>query len=89
VKFTEQDRDRYFDPTWESVVVVIDDKESTVPLSASFWRSCSEVRSADVGRWLLANGAAPWPRGQPPSIAVTPLGGNRFGMRVIERKSML
>jgi hypothetical protein len=29
----------------------------------SFWRSCSEFRNTNIGRWLLDRGLAPWPKG--------------------------
>jgi len=32
-----------------------------------FWRSSSELRSAEIGRWLIVNKLAPWPKGHPPS----------------------
>ena len=83
IKFTADDRDRYFERSWDSVVVDLDGAGPTaINLSDSFWRRCSEVRSADVGRWLLASGAAPWPKQNPAKIVVTPVDGNRFAARI-------
>lgn len=89
IKFTEQDRDRYFRPEWKEVVLELDDSLARVALSNSFWRSCSELRSAEIGRWLLASKAAPWPRGTPPGIVVHPVEGNRFSARLLTRRSFL
>jgi hypothetical protein len=67
VRLSDHDRDDYFDPGWYEVVVNLDQGESvSVPLSKSFWRSCPELRSAAIGRWLLRNRLVPWPRGLPP-----------------------
>lgn len=89
IKFDAKDRDRHFDRDWESIVLVFGDCQVEVALSPSFWRSCSEVRSAELGQWLLGSGHAPWPKGSPPSIAVNTIEGNRFSARVIQRRSLL
>lgn len=87
IKFTNADRDRYFDRNWREVDLEMEDGQVvTVRLSLSFWRKCSEVRSARIGRWLLETGAAPWERRNPPGIAVMPLGGNRFSVRILKRR---
>lgn len=85
IKIDLKDRARYFDKAWESVEVDMDgDTTTTVPLTPSFWRSCPELRSPEIGRWLLEQGAAPW-HGDPPSLAVTPDGEQRFTVRVLKR----
>lgn len=90
LKFTEADRDRFFDRGWSEVVVELEGAEAvTIPLSPSFWRSCSELRSAEVGRWLLVQGAAPWPSGSPPGVAVTQVEDHHFTARVIRNRTLL
>jgi hypothetical protein len=89
IKFSEADRDRYFRREWTEVVLDLGNVAATVQLSASFWRHCSELRSADIGAWLLDVGGAPWPRHSPPGIAVHPVEGNRFTARLIARRSFL
>jgi hypothetical protein len=90
IRLTAADRDRHFDPEWTSVVLELAEGPTIeVPLAASFWRSCSELRSADLGRWLLAAGRAPWPKHTPPAIAVNPIAGNRFSARILERRNLL
>lgn len=54
--------------------------EATVTLSDSFWRTCSELRSSELGTWLRRHGLAPWPHRQPPTLRIEPAGGNRFVM---------
>lgn len=90
LKISAADRDRAFDREWTEVILELDGGgEATIALSPSFWRSCSELRSAEVGRWLLAQEAAPWPSQSPPGIALNQVSDNRFSARVIVRRSLL
>ncbi len=66
IKFSKGGRDRHFRKEWSEVVIEFGDLEATVALTPSFWRPCSELRSAVIARWLLETGEAPWPHGQPP-----------------------
>ena len=87
MRFTKEDRDRYFENDWNEVVLELEGGSAVnVPLSPSFWRTCSELRSGDIGQWFLDAGVAPWSKGNPPGIAVTRLDGNRFSARVLVRK---
>ena len=52
IKFTPADRDRHFDPSWSEVELEVGGEVAVLALSASFWQTCSELRSADLGRWL-------------------------------------
>lgn len=86
IRFDAADRDRHFAKEWDEVVLELEGgTQATVNLSPSFWRVCSELRSAEVGRWLLDRGAAPWQRGNPPTMVVTPIAGNRFSARLLKR----
>ena len=82
IKFTAADRDHFFRREWESIQLEVPGEGTTsVPLSASFWRRCSELRSATVGRWLRGSGLAPWPKGQPPKLNVEQVEGSLFRLR--------
>ena len=77
-------RDAVFDRSWEEVEVELDGGPTiVVPLSASFWKSCPELRSAEIGSWLLEAGAAPWEGGDPPRVAVRQTDANRFTARLM------
>jgi hypothetical protein len=90
IKFTPADRDRYFEPSWTHVIVELEDGPVIeVRLTDSFWRSCSELRSAELGRWLLESGRAPRPKHAPPRIAVNPINGNRFHARLRVQRDLL
>jgi hypothetical protein len=82
VRLSDRDRDEHFDPQWREVMVDLGGGETvSVSLSESFWRSCPELRSAAIGRWLLRNGLAPWPLGKPSAALLIPAGSNRFSLR--------
>jgi hypothetical protein len=89
LKFVARDRDQAFDSEWTEMVLELEGAEPvTLPLSASFWRSCTELRSAAIGEWLLAAEVAPWVRGSPPGVVVTAIEGNRFSGRILKRKTL-
>ena len=46
-------------------------RQLTVDITPSFWRTCPEFRSADIGRWLTERRLCPWPFGQPPRFEAT------------------
>jgi hypothetical protein len=82
VRISETDRDQYFDRRWsEALVDLGDDVRAVVPLSASFWERCSELRSAAIGRWLLGHQLAPWPPGHPPRFILRHVAENRFELK--------
>jgi hypothetical protein len=90
LRLTPGDRDRNFDTEWTSVDVELDGGPTVaVTLNPSFWRSCPELRSAEIGRWLLDSGVAPWPLGDPPSVVVRAVEGNRFTARIHVVRSVL
>jgi len=79
LKLSHADRDAAFDPSWGSVTLQFPEGETiSIRLSPSFWRNCSELRSSVIGRWLLRHGLAPWRRGYPPQLSLTPMGPRRF-----------
>jgi hypothetical protein len=73
------DRDEFFDERWDSVEVDLGEYgRAAVPLSASFWGTCTELRSAAIGRWLIGHHLAPWRRGTPPTVELEHVTGNVF-----------
>jgi len=89
LKIAAADRDRHFDRGWSEVEVDLEGQgPTTIALTESFWRRCTELRSADVGRWLLDSGRAPWVKGQPPTIALTPVEGPRFAARILRQHNL-
>jgi hypothetical protein len=71
LKISPRDRDRYFIRSWRTVRLIgIGDEPINVNIDKkSFWDpTCRELISAHLGRWMIAQGIAPWPEGKPPII---------------------
>lgn len=61
IRISREDRDRYFAEEWPDVEIVLPSGlTATVNLSKSFWKRCSELRSAEIGRYMMSTGFAPW-----------------------------
>jgi hypothetical protein len=84
IRISKVDRDRYFVPGWDNVELEFPDGQRIqVNLTRSFWKPetpYAELRDAAIGRWLIAQGAAPWPKGYPPLLVLAPLGPKRFSV---------
>lgn len=73
------DRQRFFRRGWTNVRLHLPGHGvAVIPLSPSFWRSCPELRSEQIGRWLRAIGAAPWRPHNPPRFWLQPAGDANF-----------
>lgn len=76
------DRDRYFRREWKTVILVLEEHGTPVEINVakpSFWgKTCRELISAEVGRWLISNGLAPWRAGRPPKLVLEPQGEARY-----------
>ena len=40
--------------------------QPTCRITSTFWTTCPEFRSAEIGRWMTQRGEKPWARGNPP-----------------------
>jgi len=79
IRMVREDRDMYFQKTWPSVIIELDTGDLLdVRLSDSFWRGCTELRNAKIGKWMLDNELAPWPKGDPPNLKLEPIGNRKF-----------
>jgi hypothetical protein len=78
LKIDAADRERHFRREWKTVALVLEGGDAPVKVNVgkpSFWgKTCRELISAEIGRWLMKNGLAPWPKGHPPRLALEPLG---------------
>ena len=78
LKIDAADRDRYFQREWKTVTLVLEGQGAPVEVNVdkpSFWnKTCRELISAEVGRWLIKNGLVPWPKGRPPKLVLEPFG---------------
>jgi len=84
VRMRKEDRDRLVQRSWGAVTIELPDG-TTARANVdgdSFWRGCSELRSAGIGRWMITAGKTPWPRGLPPSFKLTLVEPGRFTLSV-------
>ena len=72
VKLTTKDRDAYLRREWGGVEIYLPGRANPTKVNVekdSLWgRQCRELISHEIGKWLLATGIAPWPRGLPPKF---------------------
>jgi len=86
LKISREDRDHFFDRSWKEILLQLPGQDPVaVPVSGSFWRSCTELRSASIGRWLILNDLAPWTRGEPPVLSLLRTGDHLFSLRAAGR----
>lgn len=78
LKIDAADRDRYFQREWQSIMLILEGKNEPVEINvnkASFWnKTCRELISVEVGRWLMKNELVPWTKGHPPKLVLEPFG---------------
>ena len=78
IRLKKSDRDNVFNKKWNDVIILVDKTSFKVPISDSFWRNCTELRSAEIGMALLTRGLAPWTKDNPPKLTLTVVGRGRF-----------
>ena len=87
LRISKGDRDTVFSPDWDSVAIDLPNGNcTTVTLSEAFWRNCIELRSAEIGRWMLDERLAPWPARQPPAFRLEQVGAARFRVSRTDEK---
>lgn len=84
LKISRKDRDRFFRMEWKNIILELEEKKGKETVSVntmkkSFWNNtCRELINMRIGLWLIRNGKAPWPMGNPPKIRLEQIEGNRF-----------
>lgn len=71
-------RDEIFQRNWENIELDLDGLITCVPISKAFWNKCNEVRSPDIGKWLIKNNVHTWIKGKPTKLEVTYIKANKF-----------
>jgi hypothetical protein len=82
LRVSKKDRDSHLKREWKKVEIYLPNSDEPIPVNIdknSFWNgTCRELISADIGRWLLNTGLAPWPKGSPPRVRLVPRGAGAF-----------
>ncbi|GAA1506577.1 hypothetical protein GCM10009677_43870 [Sphaerisporangium rubeum] len=86
LRISKADRDRLFNPSWRIVILKLEgDQVVILPIAPFFWRGCTELRSRDIGQWLIKQGLAPWPKGKPPALTIEQVEANQFAVSLSPR----
>lgn len=87
IKIDPPDRDLYFIRGWRTISLELDGESIGVEVNIdkdSFWnKTCHELISVEIGKWLIKNHYAPWPKGKPPLLQLQQLEGRRFKLRFL------
>jgi hypothetical protein len=82
LKISAVDRDAYLKREWGSVDLYLPGSGQPTKVNVdkdSLWnKSCRELISEEIGAWLVANGLAPWPKGEPPRFKLVRRGPREF-----------
>jgi hypothetical protein len=78
VRVGQENVKRFFDKNSNVILVEVGDEAIQVHLTKTFWTTCPELRSFAIGAWLRKKRLAPWLKGRPPEMRLTPIGKNRF-----------
>ena len=81
IRVGKDNAQRYFSKSWNNIRVHIGSQFHVFKLSKTFWSTCPEFRGGTIPRWLIINGLDKWPKFQPHSLTLNPLGGNSFELR--------
>ena len=85
LKVAVDDRDRWFDRRWGSIWLRLEDETEAFEVNVgkpSFWSdACHELINKNIGKWLIKNQLAPWPKGQPPRLELEHIKDNHFFLR--------
>ncbi|MCG7569374.1 hypothetical protein MHM89_05465 [Pseudoalteromonas sp. CNC9-20] len=82
VRVGPKNRENYFDPAWETIIVVLDGQEYTFKLTDGFWNECPEFRESKdepvIKNWLLKYRTLNWPNRQTPKMELIPIEPKKF-----------
>jgi len=82
VRGGKQNSKKYFDRAWKNIKVLIDGVFYDFNISESFWTTCPEIRGKPLPDWFRQIDLNTWPKGNPPTLTLTPLGGNKFELEI-------
>lgn len=85
LKVAIEDRDRWFDQRWVNIWLRLEGESKSFTVNVakpSFWTdTCHELIHKNIGKWLIKNHLAPWPKGKPPKLELEHVKDNHFYLR--------
>ena len=76
-------RDEFFQKHWQNLELILDGSVISVSITPAFWSQCNEVRSPNIGLWLIENGAHEWVKGAPTKLRMSQEQGRRFRVEIV------
>jgi hypothetical protein len=87
IKISVADRNMHMKSDWKTVDLYLPDRTDPVSVNIdkpSFWsKTCRELISREIGDWMLKTGIAPWQKGAPPKLRLTPVGTRKFQVTLV------
>lgn len=84
IRITSEDRDKSFKKSWKTITIELGEENLVnVNLSNSFWEDCIELRSANIGKWMLDSEIAPWEKNNPPNLTLDSIGNKKFRLSFV------
>ncbi len=74
----KRERDKYFNRKWDRVKIHIEDTSVEIKLRDTFWTTCNELRSKEIGKYLLKNGLGVWEKWKPHKLTLEVVNNNEF-----------
>jgi len=65
IRIPKDSRDKFFNKEWDSIILHIEDEEVEIKLHDRFWTTCNELRSKEIGKYLIKYGLGKWGKGEP------------------------
>ncbi|QOR36887.1 hypothetical protein IMX26_08800 [Clostridium sp. 'deep sea'] len=84
IRIPKESREKHFNKTWEYVTLKIADKSIDIKLRATFWTTCSELRSKVIGQFLIKNNVGTWGKGHPHELHLEIFEDNIFVLRKLD-----
>jgi hypothetical protein len=87
IKISLQDRERYFDRNWQTVILHLSGIDNPVEVNVakpSFWNlTCRELIKKEIGIWYLRSHLPRWTRGNPPLVRMKQIANRDFFVEFI------
>ena len=82
IRIPREFRDAHFKPEWDSVQLHIEDKVININLKPTFWTTCNELRSKEIGSYLIKHGLGKWDKGQPHILNLELVNRSSFQLKI-------
>lgn len=88
IKISKCDRSKLFSKLDNKVIIHIGNISNSIEITLrdTFWTTCSELRSCEIGKYLIDNGLRRWEKYKPHKLLLVPQGSNNFLLKLSNNK---